>query len=294
MNKVSHVIFDLDGLLLDTEPIYEAAVRQICKRYGKEYPREVRLKVLGTTEQLTIQIIIKELKLPISEAEFERQYEIICRQRLTELTLMKGGYGLIHHLHRSKIPFCLATSSSQKMAELKMNSHKAVFELFNHKVFGSSDPEVKQGKPAPDIFLIAAKRFPTMPSPSECIVFEDSPNGIKAATAAGMQSVMVPDKMVLPEFRKQATVVLQSLADFKPEMFGLPPYDEVTEAISVPGEMVQPEHCKYTSLASESFEELKTEFRDILKGGLITDEIVQPDEFKSEMFNMPSAVAVMQ
>ncbi|KAG4075872.1 hypothetical protein HA402_003698 [Bradysia odoriphaga] len=214
----------MDGLLLDTEHIYEAAVREIAKSYNKDYPHDVRMKVMGTTEQMTIKIVVKELALPISEAEFQGKFTELCRKRFGKLDLLKGADRLIHHLHQSKVPFCLATSSSQEMGELKMSSHQSLFDLFNHKVYGSTDPEVKHGKPAPDIFLVAARRFQAKPSPSECLVFEDAPNGVTAAVSAGMQSVMVPDKIVASEQRKDATLVLESLNDFKPEMFGLPPF----------------------------------------------------------------------
>lgn len=224
VKKVSHVIFDMDGLLLDTEHIYEAVVRDIAKSYNKEYPHEVRMRVMGTTEQMTIKIVVDELKLPLSEQEFQIKFTDLCRQRFVKLDLLKGADRLIHHLHQSKVPFCLATSSSQEMAEVKMSSHTDLFDLFNHKVYGSTDPEVKHGKPAPDIFLVAARRFKTKPNPTECLVFEDAPNGVRAAVSAGMQSVMVPDKIVHPEQRKEATLVLESLDDFKPELFGLPAF----------------------------------------------------------------------
>lgn len=138
--------------------------------------------------------------------------------------MMKGGEKLIHHLAKSNIPFSLGTSSAKEMAELKMSSHQEIFDLFHHKVYGSTDPEVKNGKPAPDIFLLAANRFDEKPDPSKCLVFEDSPNGVSAAVNAGMQVVMVPDETTPEEKRKKATIVLNSLEDFQPELFGLPKY----------------------------------------------------------------------
>lgn len=110
------------------------------------------------------------------------------------------------------------------MVDLKTTHHRELFKLFNHRVCGSTDPEVKQGKPSPDIFLVAANRFSDKPTSENCLVFEDAPNGVTAATAAGMQCVMVPDEHVPLEMCKLATQVLKSLEDFKPEEFGLPPF----------------------------------------------------------------------
>lgn len=225
LNRVSHVIFDMDGLLLDTEHIYEGVVRDIAKSFGKDYPMDVRMKVMGTNEQMTGKIIVEDLELPIDLDEFLRRLHHMCNKRFTSLALMPGAERLIKHLHKNNVPIALATSSGKKSAEIKMNNHPELFHLFNHKVMGSTDPDVLHGKPAPDIFLIAAQRFPDQPDPSKCLVFEDAPNGVKAAVAAGMQAVMVPDKIVQPEQRKEATVILNSLNEFRPELFGLPKFE---------------------------------------------------------------------
>lgn len=110
------------------------------------------------------------------------------------------------------------------MVKVKTTNHQELFSLFLHKVCGSSDPEVKNGKPAPDIFLVAASRFKDKPRTEHCLVFEDAPNGVSAARAAGMQVVMVPDSHVPIEMCSDATQVLSSLENFKPEQFGLPPF----------------------------------------------------------------------
>jgi len=137
-----------------------------------------------------------------------------------------GAERLLRHLHANKVPFCLATSSGADMVELKSNQHRELFSLFNHKVCGSTDKEVANGKPAPDIFLVAASRFAVPPKASDCLVFEDSPNGVTAGNSAGMQVVMVPDPRLSQEKTSHATQVLGSLADFKPELFGLPPFKD--------------------------------------------------------------------
>lgn len=185
LKPVTHCIFDMDGLLLDTEFIYEKSIRAICELFGKEYRWDVRMKVMGTTEQNTAETVINELDLPVTVTEFLHRLDDLVRDEFKHLNLMKGAERLLFQLHECGIPFCLATSSGKEMAKIKMSSHSELFKLFSHFVMGSTDPEVVHGKPAPDIFLIAARRFPDKPDPSKCLVFEDSPNGIKSAIAAG-------------------------------------------------------------------------------------------------------------
>lgn len=226
-NNVSHVIFDMDGLLLNTEYIYEDVVREIAKSFGKEYPLSVRIKIMGTTDQMTGKIAVEELGLPISIPEFLKTHANMCKKRFTKLDLMPGAERIVRHLHKHNVPIALATSSGKEMAELKMSNYPELFKLFDNKVFGSTDSEVINGKPAPDIFLVAAKRFSDQPHPSRCLVFEDAPNGVIAAKSAGMQVVMVADKIVTESQRKEATIVLNSLDEFQPELFGLPSFIEI-------------------------------------------------------------------
>lgn len=80
---------------------------------------------------------------------------------------------MVRHLHENNVPICLATSSSKESVVVKTANHRDLFDLFHHKVMGSSDPDVKEGKPAPDIFLVAAKRFPDIPNPEDVSSFED-------------------------------------------------------------------------------------------------------------------------
>ncbi|CAH1112929.1 unnamed protein product [Psylliodes chrysocephalus] len=223
--KVTHVIFDMDGLLIESESFYDKIINDIVMVYGKEYNDDCKVKVLGTPEQDTAKIVVEELGLPITPQEFLTIYK---KKQMTELTnppLLPGVRELVKHLYKNEVPVAVATSSSQESMELKTKPHQDLFKLFQHIVCGSTDPDVKHGKPAPDIFLVCASRFPDKPDPSSCIVFEDAPNGVKGAQSAGMQSVMVPAPYIPQEMKKNATLVLDSLTQFKPELFGLPPFE---------------------------------------------------------------------
>jgi len=223
---VTHCVFDMDGLLLDTEKIYEKIIQDLAKAYNRPYPWNIRMKILGTSERRTCEIAVEELGLPCSVDKFHDEYKDSCVEHLENVYLLKGAERLIKHLKNHNVPICVATSSSKESVDAKVTNHRELFELFHHKVMGSSDSEVKDGKPAPDIFLVAAKRFADNPNPQDCLVFEDAPNGCKAAKAAGMQVVMVPDSHVTEKQKEDATLVLNSLLDFKPEDFGLPPFND--------------------------------------------------------------------
>lgn len=167
---------------------------------------------------------MNDLKLPTSVDDYLAEFHSMSRKRLGEAELMPGAERLVKHLVRNNIPIAVATSSTPESLGIKTKRHQEMFQLFHHFVCGSGDPEVKDGKPCPDIFLVAAKRFSEQPDPEKCLVFEDAPNGVTAANAAGMQSILVPDPRVPKEQTLHATLVLKSLEDFKPEEFGLPAF----------------------------------------------------------------------
>lgn len=222
--NVTHCIFDMDGLLLDTESLYSVAYSRVIQEYGKMYTWEHKAKIMGLKGIEGLHTLISMLHLPITVQTFESKLAPIYQDIFPQCDLMPGAEKLLLHLKKNNIPIALATSSTQESSDLKTQKWKHIFNLFNHKVYGGSDPEVPHGKPSPDIFLVAAKRFPDNPDPSKCLVFEDSPNGVQAALAAKMQVIMVPDPQLPKDLITDATLVLKSLEDFKPEDFGLPPF----------------------------------------------------------------------
>ncbi|XP_061728177.1 pseudouridine-5'-phosphatase-like isoform X1 [Cydia pomonella] len=222
---VTHVLFDMDGLILNTEDLYTVAFQNIVSKFGKKYTYELKISLMGSQMHETADMIIKGLDLPMTRDEFIEASKKEFAALFPDTEVLPGVRRLIEHLHNNNIPIGLATSSSIESYELKTKKrHQQLFSLFPYKTFGSSDPEVKKGKPFPDIFLVAASRFPDNPAPEQCLVFEDAINGVKAARAAGMQVVMVPDAKLDRSYTKEATLVLNSMEEFKPELFGLPPF----------------------------------------------------------------------
>ncbi|XP_026497299.2 pseudouridine-5'-phosphatase-like [Vanessa tameamea] len=222
---VTHVLFDMDGLLLNTEKYYMMGFQQVASRYGKEFTFDLKCKIMGKQSQELASSIINELNLPLTEEEFIFETRKIFDKLFLQSKVMPGVEKLLLHLHKHKVPMGLATSSSKETYDLKVTHHHELFQLFPYKTWGSSDPNVKRGKPYPDIFLIAATKFPDAPSPDKCLVFEDSLNGVKAAVAAGMQVVMIPDPRFDRSQAPEATLILSSMEDFRPEVFSLPPFD---------------------------------------------------------------------
>ena len=129
---------------------------------------------------------------------------------------------MIKHLHANNIPMAVATSSKRREYDLKVTKHQELFKLMSHIVC-SDDPLVEKGKPAPDIYLAAAKQFPSPPkSSSNVLVFEDAVSGVQAAKAAGMVCVMVPDERMDPAKTKLADKVIKSLTELNLTEYGLP------------------------------------------------------------------------
>ncbi|XP_046971907.1 pseudouridine-5'-phosphatase-like [Vanessa cardui] len=223
---VTHVLFDMDGLLLNTEEYYMIGFQQVASRYGKEFTFDLKCKIMGKQSQELASSIIKELDLPLTAEEFLFETRKIFDKLFLQSKVMPGVEKLLLHLHKHKVPMGLATSSSKETYDLKVTNHHELFQLFPYKTWGTSDPNVKRGKPYPDIFLIAAAKFPDAPSPDKCLVFEDSLNGVKAAVAAGMQVVMIPDPRFDRNQAPEATLILSSMEDFRPEVFSLPPFDD--------------------------------------------------------------------
>ena len=213
----------MDGLLLDTEGIYTEVTQQIVGEYGKVFDWSVKGKIIGRRAIQAAEIIVESLDLPITPQDYLDSRKNVLLEKFKDTAPLPGAKEMTTHFFDLGIPQALATSSSSPMFEAKFEKHKKWFSQFTQIVRGD-DPELKEGKPAPDIFLLAARRLGV--DPAECLVFEDAPTGTEAALAAGMSVVVVPDPNMDHCHYKNASQIISSLKDFDPEYWGLPKFTE--------------------------------------------------------------------
>jgi len=217
--KITHIIFDMDGVLLDTEPFYTQVTQQIVQIYGKQFDWTVKSQMIGKNSLDAANILIQKLNLPITPEAYLQEREQKLATLFPNAEPLPGAMALTEYLKKHGIPQAVATSSYQAAFALKTSRHQPWFKIFDCIIMGDH-PAIKQGKPAPDIFLQAAACLQA--SPQQCLVFEDSPAGIQAAKAAGMFAVAVPDAMLDKSLVKSADQILTNLTEFSPTRWGLP------------------------------------------------------------------------
>jgi pseudouridine-5'-monophosphatase len=222
MIDIKCIIYDLDGLLLDTEPYYTQVNQIIAARFGKHFDWSIKSKMIGLRAIESAGVLIESLQLPISPEDYLKERKHLLEELFPQAQPMAGAEQLTRHFYRHRIPQAIATSSDRRNFELKISRHGNWFCIFDCHVKGD-DPEVKQGKPAPDIFLVAARRMKSRPE--NCLVFEDAPSGLRAARAAGMSVVAIPDPNMDWQAYPEAHQILSSLEEFDPAYWGLPPFD---------------------------------------------------------------------
>lgn len=218
--QISHVIYDNDGLLLDTEPFYTKAHEIIAARYGKVFDWSIKSKMIGLRAQDSAKVLLGALELPYTVEEYLETRSHILKELFPQAEPLPGAVRLTRHLHRNGVPQAVATSSDRHNFDLKITNHGEWFSIFKCVVSGD-DPEIKHGKPAPDIFLLAARRLSA--SPGHCLVFEDSPAGVEAARAAGMHVVAAPDPHMDDSSYSNADQIIRSLNELDLPYWGLPP-----------------------------------------------------------------------
>lgn len=183
------VIFDMDGVIFDTEKVYLDIWIEVFEKYGYKMTKELYVNVMGTGRKNVIKTFLENFgdDLPIEKMYEEKDNQLFYIIENQGIPLKEGVKELFSMLKEKNYKIALATSAKRERVE-KQIKDKWLKESFDAIVCGD---DVEKGKPSPDIFLKAAKEIDV--EPENCFVVEDSPAGIKAAFSGGMKGIHVED-----------------------------------------------------------------------------------------------------
>lgn len=219
--RVRGVALDMDGLLLNTEDLYEEVGKELLRRRGKEYRDEVRTKMIGLPAPKAFGVLIENEGLKDTWQELQREtdeiFELILEERLTTMT---GVEKLLDTIENKGLPKGVATSSTRNFARRALGLAK----IMERMDFLVTAEDVKHGKPHPDIYQEAASLMKI--SPLEMLVLEDSENGTKAGVAANSIVISVPNAHTRHGSFKGAHMIADTLHDTR--------IYEFLEAASIP------------------------------------------------------------
>lgn len=218
-------LFDMDGLLLDTEDKYTVVTNTIMARYGKPpIPWNIKAQMQGRPGPAASLILHKWAHLPITPEQYATECLELQREHFPQSSPLPGVELLLETLVKAKtdngekVHIALATSSHDVTFRLKTDHLRELFAVFeqNRRVLGDDVRIPKgRGKPAPDIYLLALKmvneslaEWEKEIQPEECLVFEDSVPGIEAGRRAGMRCIWVPHPGLLVEYKGREAEVL--------------------------------------------------------------------------------------
>ncbi|WP_299995842.1 HAD family phosphatase [uncultured Clostridium sp.] len=217
INKIKAIIFDMDGVIFDTEMVYLKVWSKVFEKYGYKMTKEIYTSVLGTGRENVKKVFVNNYgsNLPIDDMYKEKD-ENLAKEIEKGVALKAGAYEILKYLKENDFKIALATSAISKRA-FKQLKQANIYKFFDAVVCRD---EVEKTKPNPDIFLKAADKLNV--NKSECIVIEDSSAGIKAAFNAGMIPIHVIDlKDVDSDILEMAYKSFNNLNDVKNELISL-------------------------------------------------------------------------
>jgi HAD superfamily hydrolase (TIGR01509 family) len=187
-NPLDAVIFDLDGLLLDSECVYERITREALNAMGFPMPASLYARMIGLPGPDCDVLLRETLGPDFSSDQFIKHFRALAEPHFAAgVPLKTGALEILDELDAHGVAKAIATSSSRQGVEIKLRGAglSRRFEVI------ATATDVPRGKPHPDVFLEAARALGVQAA--QCVALEDSHNGVRAAHAAGMAPIMVPD-----------------------------------------------------------------------------------------------------
>lgn len=206
--RLKAVVFDLDGLMFNTEQLYQEVDRKVLARRGKDFPDQLCDKMMGRKSNEAIQVMIDWHRLDATVEQLATEIADLFDSLLPrKLTPMHGLLPLLDALEAANMPKAIATSSGRQFAGQVLGQ----FSLPPRFEFVLTGEDIQHGKPAPDVYLLAAKRLGV--APGEMMVLEDSQIGCQAAVAAEAYAVAVPHGQSTTHRFPGARFIADTLAD---------------------------------------------------------------------------------
>lgn len=179
---IKAIIFDMDGLLIDSEPYWEKGDAAFFSKHDKKHTPEINKRIMGMGQREIIELFKKEYGFEGDTNELMAERKgLVYSFLLKDIQLMKGAEELLRLLHKKHYAMAIATSGHTREKTAEILEHLNIDQYFSVLVSGD---DVHKSKPAPDIYLKTAELMHV--EPSNCLVFEDAPNGAQAGKAAGM------------------------------------------------------------------------------------------------------------
>jgi HAD superfamily hydrolase (TIGR01509 family) len=211
---IDAVIFDLDGVLLASEEVWDEVRERYVKERGGRYDAEAQRAMMGMSSTEWSRYIHDELGVPLPPEQINEDVVRLMEERYRERPpLVSGAQEAVRRM-ATRFRLGLASSSNRQLIEVVLEL-AGLADLFGAVV---SSEEVERGKPAPDVYLEAARRLEV--EPTRCAAIEDSHSGIRAARAAGMRVVAIPNPTYPPDEAAlaDADVVLDSIEQLTPDV----------------------------------------------------------------------------
>lgn len=214
---IAAVIFDLDGVLVDSEGVWNAARAEAARQHGGRWPADAQRVMMGMSSTEWSAYMHEELGVKLSPQEIsDLVVSLVADLYRRRLPLLPGAHEVVTGL-ASRWPLALASSANRSVIELVLE----LADLRGCFATAVSSEEVPRGKPAPDVYLEAARRLDV--APEGCVAVEDSSNGLRSAAAAGMVVVAVPNREFPPDEDALAVadLTLDTLTELSPDQLEL-------------------------------------------------------------------------